>query len=234
MASLSVKGYFDWELNDQNALRLGVNLNGANGTPSSPQFGVIMVEDQTGSIVNMTNAGVNTNQQTLIAAYNAMYNRRRTAWVKLRFFPKYSEFPTQVDSTGDIIAAQNVPLYTVTDMRTLDTEWYSLVKSGILANNTGVKVKLAHKQFKIFRKAIKYPPYPKYAPLISQSSLSNEAVAGTWLNASTFATNTDADSVKGQIAAFADFDGQAFNAGEIMYEVQFEIKYVWCDRESDN
>lgn len=226
MTSVVVKGFFDWELNDQSALRLGVNFLGVTGTPTQAINGIIMVEDQTGSVINMTNAGVNSDQQTVIAAYNSMYERRRVAWVKLRFFPKYSEFPTQVDANGDIVAAQNVPVYTVTDMHTLDTSWTSLVKSGILANNTGLKIKLAHKQFKIFRRGIKYPAYPKYS-----LPTTDEAIGGAWVNAS---ATSASNGLQGQIAAFADFDAQAFDPGTIMYEVQFEIKYQWCDREADN
>lgn len=228
MASLVTKGFFEWELNDQSALRLGLNFLGGNYNATSSYGGIIMVEDQTGSIIDMTNAGVNSDQQTLIQAYNAMYTRRRVAWIKLRFYPKYSEFPTQVDASGDILAAQNVPVYTVTDMHTFTTAWNSLTKSGILSNNTGVKVKLANKQFKLFRKGIKYPAYPKY---IAPGPTMGNYIAGQWITSN---HQNGHGATAGQVAAFADFDGQAFPSGEIMYEVQFEMKQVWCDREDAN
>lgn len=212
---------------------MGINFNGLSvgSAIADPEEGVIMVEDSTGARVDFTNSGVNAGQQQLIAAYNNLFVRRRVAWIKLRFYPRYSEFPTQVDGTGDIVAAQNVPLYEVTDMDALETAWHAITKPAILANNTGIKTHLANKMFKTFRRSAKYPIFPKYMPVKGYNGPTQTeqyAVAGQWNDAGNLTTVQGGEN--GHIAYYADFDGQAFAPGIEMYEVRFEIKFQWADR----
>lgn len=236
MTSLTTKGYFDLVIDDNNEIRLGVNFNGLNlGTNAlgTPTDGVLMTVDDTGSFVDVTRANVSPAQLAVITANNNMYERRRIAWVKLWFYPRYSEYPAMVvydDNDGDqaLTAVENKVLYSITDTSGIETEWHLLNKTSILANNTGVKSRLMNRPFKVFRRTIKYPPFPKYEvhTTLSADAPTNNP-GGQWIGSTISALGTAPSHM-----AFYAFMGQnsVFTPGTDLFEVKFEIKYVWADR----
>lgn len=238
MTSLTTKGYFSLVIDQNDEIRLGVNFNGVNlGTnaPDSPTSGVLMTIDDTGSSLDMTRANVSPAQLNVIAANNAMYERRRIAWIKLWFYPRYSEYPAMVvwDNIEDeqtLTAVENKVLYSVTDMSGLEQAWFNLNKTSILANNTGVKSRLMNRPFKVFRRSIKYPPFPKYeaAALGAGLDTPTNTPAGQWLD------TARTSAIQNGHMAFYAFMGanSVFPPGTDLYEVKFEIKYVWADRMS--
>ena len=237
MTSVTTKGYFDLVIDSNNEIRLGVNFNGINlGTsaPSAPNDGVLKTVDDTGSTVDLTRANVSAPQLAVIAANNNMYERRRIAWIKLWFYPRYSEYPAMVvydDNDGDqaLTAVENKVLYSVTDMSGLETTWSAMNKTSILANNTGVKARLMNRPFKVFRRSIKYPPFQKYAANGPVTDSITDRPGGQWQNS----TDNSTSSYNVHMLFYA-FMGQnsVFPPGTDLYEVKFEIKYVWADRKS--
>ena len=238
MTSLTTKGYFSLVIDDNNEIRLGVNLNGLNTgvvTPTSPLDGVLMTRDDTGSLLDLTNANVSAAQQSVISANNAMYERRRVAWIKLWFYPRYSEYPAMVvydENDGDqaLTALENKVLYSVTDMSQLETSWHQLNKTSILANNTGVKTRLMNRPFKVFRRSIKYPPFPKYEANHRAGDIdpNTYSTGGQWIDAASLGLGGDR---AGHMAFYALMgQNSVFPPGTDLYEVKFEIKYVWADR----
>lgn len=226
MTSLTIKGTFELLENNTDELRLGVNLNG-NPSAISAAEGVIMSQDGAGLTVNQSFSNVTAPVQALITANNALYQRRRVAWAKLRFIPKYNSFVQDSDQTLSTIPNQIV--YSVTDMDELETDWRAMSIGNLLANSTGVKYHSLYKPFKVFRRSAKYPYSPKYiAWTQANDNMGLYSKAGMWRAANVISIGTEGDN--GHIAILAT--NLAFGAGETLYSVVFEYKLVWADRNS--
>lgn len=237
MASLTTKGYFVVTIDDNNYVRVGVNLNGLNtgSTLNDQNDGVIMTTDGN-NVVDVTNSAITTPQLNVIAANNAMYERRRVAWVKMWFYPRYSEYPAMVvvgdDGDQQLTLVENKVIYVCTDISGLETPWSTIDKPAILANNTGVKTKLMNKSFKVFRRGVKYPTFPKYQAAGADSAEfqpTEQVIGGQWLSASATALTTGKQNGHVAITAFMG-SNSVFEPDTALYEVKYEIKYVWADR----
>lgn len=229
MTSLTIKGHFDWAVQN-GTLKMGVNHNGIPAHLAlSDEDAVIMVWN--GAISAVDDQGVSTPQLSMISVLNQLYQRRRIAWIKIRFIPRFTEIVTQIES-GNPVQGINVPVYVVHDSDGVESDWNTMTATRVLANNTGVKMKKLTRPFKVFRRSRKFPYSPKYAQANTILDAPLEATnyttypSGQWLPTSQL--DITGDPIP-HTAIFADLQTGSYDTEE-MFTVIFEIKYVWADR----
>ena len=199
--------------------------------------------DGTGNIVNLDTTGVAAQQVALAQAFDDVYERRRIAWIKMRFIPRYTSFIQTVGITHDqIIDAAvptfaNIPVYVVHDSNALNGTVGGLDANAItalLANTTGVKIKRLNRAFKVFRRSRKFPYAPKYmvandtSATLVPGSQANIYPSGLWL--STHHQNISTSLEHTWVVSEAT--PSAYNTGLPLFTCVFEIKYQWADKRS--
>nr|WET17324.1 hypothetical protein [Bidens cyclovirus-like] len=225
MTSLITKGTFNWETNDDSQARLGVNHNGIPNA-TDVQHGVICIEDNAGTMHNVSFAGVTASTQALYAANNGLFLNRRIAWVKMTFFPVITEIPALIEGTTLKYQA-NRPVFICHDSNGQITSFTSITVPQMLVNLTGVKQKSMLKQFKVFRKSRKFPAFQKYAALPQAGTVDNMSTpSGAWHYASDLSI---LGSTFRHTSMLLDLDATHWEGGDV-FTVVFEIKYQWCDR----
>lgn len=196
-----------------------------------------------GSVAAMDNTGMATQQTALAAAYDAVYERRRIAWIKMRFIPRYTDFVQAVGVTsGGTIQAQpptfqNIPVFVVHDANGLNGSVHALdanAVTSLLANTTGVKIKKLNRAFKVFRRSRKIPYAPKY---LTPNTVAGQPTgigeiypSGLWLN--TTSNNAITDNSREHTWVVSEPLPSATTAGLPVYTCVYEIKYQWADKRS--
>ena len=195
------------------------------------------------------NTGVATQQTALAQAFDAVYERRRIAWIKMRFIPKYTSFIQTVGITHDqIIDAAvpqfaNIPVYVVHDSNGLSGSVNSLdtnAVTALLANTTGVKIKRLNRAFKVFRRSRKFPYAPKYATAnaffigsdsaITPTTQANISPSGMWLSTQI----NDLSNATQHTWVVSEATPSAYNPGLPLFTCVYEIKYQWADKRSQH
>lgn len=229
MAKLRVKGVFDVVTNDNSQIAININHNGVPGyaVSASATDGIIMFEDSQGTVQNaITDTYVSNAIIDMAQALDAVYERRRVAWVKLRFIPKYTNFIQSI-AEGDppdesLTGFTNEIVYVVSDSNGLIGYAGTVTDvQALLANTTGVKLKKLNREFKVFRRSRFFPFAPKY-----EDSKNNTAViypSGAWLSTST--TNISNNQPHTWILTPA----LPMAPGVDLFTCVFEVKFQWAD-----
>jgi len=228
MAKLRVKGVFDVVTNDNSQIAININHNGVPGYNAGfPRFGVITFEDATGSeVAVISDTYVSNEVIDLAQAYDAVYERRRVAWVKLRFIPKYTNFIQSI-AEGDppdesLTGFTNEILYVVSDSNGLNGRAGNQTDvQALLANTTGVKLKKLNREFKVFRRSRMFPFAPKYQDGDSGNLL---FPSGRWHN-SLLQTTNDEDHPHTWITSRP----LPMVPGVDLFTCVFEVKFEWAD-----
>lgn len=232
MAKLRVKGVFDVVTNDNSQIAININHNGIPGyaVSTTATDGIIHFEDNTGAGVNaITDTYVSNEIIDLCQAYDSVYERRRVAWVKLRFIPKYTSYIQSIaegDPPEDALTGfTNEIVYVVSDSNGLNGRAGTVSDvQALLANTTGVKLKRLNREFKVFRRSRYYPFAPKY----DRTTVSQEDVwpSGEWQRADANQT-TSKDShtwiLSGVLPIAPGID---------LFTCVFEVKFEWADNKS--
>lgn len=219
---MRVRGYFNVVQNDDNKIRLAINLNGNTNELSQMQRNIIYSENSAGTLVNNTLDNVQAQVQALIDANNGLYEQRRVAWVKLQFIPKYTNFTAAAGDGETPNALVNCPVFVYSESNGCDQPLASITLPQLMTEVTGVKRKNLFKSFKVFRRSRKYPMFQKYAAI--NLSTQNQP-SGQWLDSGS-TNNLDAPHT----IIYAE--GLEFNAGDTLFECMFEYKLQWQDRSS--
>lgn len=236
MTSLQVKGHFEVISNDNQQIAIGVAHNGMPAyLAATPLEAIIRQRNVAGSVVAEDMAGVPQEIINLMMANDDIYERRRIAWVKLTFIPKYTSYIQSLSdgSGGQIISSvPNEIVYVAHDSNGLNGTGVdsNMLPLNLLANNTGVKLKKLNRTFKVFRKSHKYPFAPKY--VMPSGELSTNSVAeirpsGLWVESIDTTRNTNHDHTM-----IVTEPGLAFATGTPLFTCVHEIKYVWADRKT--
>ena len=185
--------------------------------------------NSSGNVIAVDNVGMATQQTALAAALDAVYERRRIAWIKMRFIPRYTDFIQTVQgaTVPEVPAFANIPVFVVHDANGLNGLVGTLdgnAVTALLANTTGVKIKRLNRAFKVFRRSRKFPYAPKY-------SLSNDGVnafpTGMWRPSdTTISLNLEHTWVVTEPLP------NATTAGLPVFTCVYEIKYQWADKRS--
>lgn len=235
MTSIVVKGYFTVQTSNNSRIQIGVNHNGRpDWLAANPADAVITQLDSTGSVAAEDLSGVSQTQSDVCDALDHMYERRRVAWVKMTFIPKYTNYIQAVTDEGNetLSGFTNEIVYVCSDMNGLNgvaTNPPTAPITSLLANNTGVKLKKLNRRFKVFRKSRKFPFAPKYLQANAEqfSDVNAEVfAAGAW----NLATDNSPSSYRDHTWIITDTLPMA--PGVELFTCVFEIKYVWADRRS--
>lgn len=236
MTSLTIKGAFPVVADSNDQIRIGVNHLGVPAHLALTPINAVITarHPTTGVVAALDNASVTLSQLDVITANDSLYERRRIAWVKMTFIPKYTSFVQNIGdgSGGQQIAAQkNEIVYVVSDMAGLNSKAVDVSSSMVarlLANNTGIKLKSLGKRFKVFRRSRKYPFAPRYMPANGEQGIDPSAhlfMAGAWRNSSDYNHVINGDHTWICTESLASLTGNIE-----LFECVFEIKYVWADR----
>lgn len=196
-----------------------------------------------GTVAAMDNTGMAAQQIALAQALDDVYERRRIAWIKMRFIPRYTNFVQAVGVTQEgSIEAQpptfaNIPVFVVHDSNGLNGQVNALDSNAVtalLANTTGVKMKKLNRAFKVFRRSRKFPYAPKYmmandtATAYAPGSQANIYPSGLWLSTTNQTISTDLEHTW----IVTEPLPSATTAGLPVYTCVYEIKYQWADKRS--
>lgn len=200
-----------------------------------------------GSVASVDNTGLAAQQITLAQALDNVYERRRIAWIKMRFIPRYTSFIQAVgvsDGEGAITAEvplfANIPVYVVHDSNGLNGAVNALdtnAVTALLANTTGVKIKKLNRAFKVFRRSRKFPYAPKYMTANAvgndnDTTPTNQAhisPSGMWLSTQINDLNA---GVTQHTWVVSEPLPNAYAAGLQLFTCVYEIKYQWADKRS--
>lgn len=238
MQSLCYKGRFNWSTTNSPAeLRLWVNHNGIPAHMAlANEDAIIMVPDSAGTpILALDNNQIGDNIETLINAYNAIYMRRRIAWVKLMFTPVFTSFTTTLTDGGEglLTGIPNLPVYVYSEADGLDIgnsdhgsqTVLNVPLSSFNVNYTGTKRKALNRFFKVFRKSRKFPYSPKYNTGLATSELGLNP-SGAWMDSTAVAQGAENTP---HTYVYSPLTGD-FATDVQLYTVDFSIKLVWADR----
>lgn len=233
MQSMIIKGHFQVVTDDNARIRIGINHNGAPGyLANSPADGIIKINTSSGIEALINNTACPDQQIRMMQAMDAVYERRRVAWVKLRFIPKYTNFIQSVAAGSTpaetLTAETNEIVYVVSDSNGLNIGFTAVTDpSELLANVTGVKLKRLNRSFKVFRRSRKFPFAPKYQQAQGGGTFDGLVhAAGMWLD------TTDANNNETQDHTWIITDALPMGNAVELFTCVFEVKFVYADLRS--
>jgi len=218
--------------NDNAQIAININHNGTPGwkPPTTPNQAILYFENTTGTATPVINDTYVSNTVIDMAqAMDNLYERRRVAWVKLRFIPKYTNFIQSI-AEGDppdesLTGFTNEIVYVVSDSNGLNGRAGNITDvQALLANTTGVKLKRLNREFKVFRRSRKFPFAPKFENPGGGQGLNP---SGQWDS-----TGSTGNSLADHPHTWILSNVLPMVAGVDLFTCVFEVKFEWADLKS--
>lgn len=237
-------GQFTLAANDEDGrIHMSINFNGIPSYKAQTfDHSVIKTVSGSGVVAGVDVAQVSATDIAICQAYDAQYERRKCAWVKMQFIPRYKTFianPAEGSTPAESYGSLYPPaMWEISDSNgvnvdLLDVGGTPTTPAMLFANLTGVRMRRTTDRFKVFRRSLRMPLSPRYLQSANITSLGETAESnpsGAWQDTDrTAAYNTEQDhwglvsNVLPNVPA---------SVGLNMYDVTFQIKYIWYDKKT--